>query len=79
MYTPIVATLGYVLSEDRRKTLLVHRNLRTDDPHYGKYNGLGGKMDGQKQPLTVQKSRWPEQSAGLALVNRVRTGSVLSI
>ena len=48
MYTPIVATLGYVLSEDRRKTLLVHRNLRTDDPHYGKYNGLGGKMEAQE-------------------------------
>ena len=48
MYTPIVATLGYVLSEDGRKTLLVHRNLRTDDPHYGKYNGLGGKMEARE-------------------------------
>jgi 8-oxo-dGTP diphosphatase len=48
VYTPIVATLGYVLSEDGRKTLLVHRNLRTDDPHYGKYNGLGGKMEARE-------------------------------
>lgn len=45
MYTPILATLGYVLSEDRRKTLLVHRNGRENDSHFGKYNGLGGKME----------------------------------
>lgn len=45
MYTPILATLGYVLSEDRKKTLLVHRNSRENDSHFGKYNGLGGKME----------------------------------
>lgn len=45
MYTPIVATLGYILSPDRKKTLLVHRNKRADDQHLGKYNGLGGKME----------------------------------
>ena len=44
-YTPILATLGYLLSADGRQVLLVHRNLRPDDPHFGKYNGLGGKLD----------------------------------
>lgn len=44
MYTPIVATLAYILSADGKKTLLVHRNKRKDDQHLGKYNGLGGKM-----------------------------------
>ena len=44
MYCPIVGTLGYILSPDRRKTLLIHRNLRSDDHHLDKYNGLGGKM-----------------------------------
>jgi 8-oxo-dGTP diphosphatase len=43
-YTPILATLGYVLSPDGEKVLLVHRNRRPDDVHYGKYNGLGGKL-----------------------------------
>ena len=43
-FTPILATLGYVLSPDGRQVLLVHRNKRPDDPHYGKYNGLGGKL-----------------------------------
>jgi 8-oxo-dGTP diphosphatase len=44
-YTPILATLGYVLSPDRRRVLLVHRNARPGDQHLGKYNGLGGKME----------------------------------
>ena len=44
-YTPIVATLGYVLSPDRGNVLMIHRNARPDDLHLGKYNGLGGKME----------------------------------
>jgi 8-oxo-dGTP diphosphatase len=43
-YTPILATLGYILSPDGRKVLLVHRNRRPTDSHFGKYNGLGGKL-----------------------------------
>ena len=45
MYQPILGTLGYIVSPDRKKTLLVHRNKRKNDQHLGKYNGLGGKME----------------------------------
>lgn len=44
-YSPILATLGYVLSPDRQRVLMVHRNARPDDAHFGKYNGLGGKLE----------------------------------
>jgi 8-oxo-dGTP diphosphatase len=44
-FTPIIATLGYVFSSDGRQVLLVHRNRRPEDAHFGKYNGLGGKLD----------------------------------
>ncbi|MDO5505929.1 MAG: 8-oxo-dGTP diphosphatase [Pseudoxanthomonas suwonensis] len=44
-YCPIIGTLGYILSPDRRQVLLVHRNARQDDEHLGKYNGLGGKLE----------------------------------
>jgi 8-oxo-dGTP diphosphatase len=44
-YTPILATLGYLMSPDARRVLLIHRNRRPDDAHFGKYNGLGGKLD----------------------------------
>jgi 8-oxo-dGTP diphosphatase len=44
-FTPILATLGYILSPDARRVLLIHRNRRPNDPHFGKYNGLGGKLN----------------------------------
>ena len=43
-YTPICGTLGYILSPDGRKVLMVHRIARSHDDQLGKYNGLGGKM-----------------------------------
>ncbi len=42
-FTPILATLGYVLSPDHKRVLMLHRN-RDGDFHSGKYNGLGGKL-----------------------------------
>ncbi len=50
-YTPILATLGYVLSPDRRRVLMIHRNARADDHHLGKYNGLGGKLERDEDVL----------------------------
>jgi 8-oxo-dGTP diphosphatase len=44
MYTPIVGTLGYLLSDDGERVLLVHRS-RDGDVHAGKWNGLGGKLE----------------------------------
>jgi 8-oxo-dGTP diphosphatase len=44
-YTPILATLGYVFSPDGSRVLMIHRNTRPTDAHFGKYNGLGGKLD----------------------------------
>lgn len=51
-YTPIVATLGYVLSPDREQVLLIHRNARPGDQHLGKYNGLGGKLEPDEDVVT---------------------------
>ena len=44
-YTPILATLGYVFSPDAARVLMIHRTARPDDAHFGKYNGLGGKVE----------------------------------
>ena len=64
-YTPIVATLGYILSPDRRKVLLVHRNARPGDEHLGKYNGLGGKLEADEDVVAGMR-REIEEEAGLA-------------
>lgn len=50
-YTPILATLGYVLSPDRRRVLMIHRNARAEDHHLGRYNGLGGKLEANEDVL----------------------------
>jgi len=63
-YTPIVATLGYVLSPDRSKVLLIHRNARPDDQHLGKYNGLGGKIEPGEDVLAGMR-REIEEEAGI--------------
>lgn len=44
-YTPILATLGYIFSPDKSRVLLVHRIARSGDLHFGKYNGIGGKLE----------------------------------
>lgn len=44
-YTPILATLAYVFSPDGSRVLMIHRNARPGDAHFGKYNGLGGKLE----------------------------------
>lgn len=62
MYTPIVGTLGYILSVDRKKTLLVHRTARSNDQHLGKYNGLGGKMEPGEDILGCMQREILEES-----------------
>ena len=61
-YTPILATLAYVLSPDGRRVLLVHRNRRPDDPHFGKYNGLGGKLEAGEDMVACVRREVREES-----------------
>ena len=61
-FTPILATLGYVLSPDRSKVLLVHRNARPDDAHFGKYNGLGGKLEADEDVVAGMRRELHEEA-----------------
>src|SRR5947207_2907746 len=61
-YTPTLATLGYILSPDGRQVLLVHRNRRPSDAHFGKYNGLGGKLDAGEDVVSCMKREIREES-----------------
>ena len=69
-YTPIVGTLGYILSPDAGKVLLVHRTARPDDDHLGKYNGLGGKLHDNEDVAACMKREIREE-AGIE-VERMR-------
>ena len=62
-YTPILATLGYVLSPDRRRVLMIHRNARAADHHLGKYNGLGGKLEADEDVVAGMRREIREEAA----------------
>jgi 8-oxo-dGTP diphosphatase len=61
-FTPILATLGYVLSPDGKRVLLVHRNRRADDSHLGKYNGLGGKLEAGEDVVACMRREIREEA-----------------
>ncbi len=74
-YTPILATLGYVMSPGRRETLMVHRHKRDGDPHLGKYNGLGGKLEPGEDVITGLKREIREE-AGIECLDIILRGTI---
>ena len=62
MYRPILATLGFILSRDKKSVLLIYRNKRSGDEHLGKYNGLGGKMEAGEDALACLKREIVEEA-----------------
>ncbi len=74
-FTPILATLGYILSPDGQRVLLIHRNRRPDDPHFGKYNGLGGKVEPGEDVVSCLRREVREES-GLECESLVLRGTV---
>lgn len=74
-YTPILGSLGYVLSPDRRDVLLVHRNARPDDQHLGKFNGLGGKMESDEDIVGCMQRELQEE-AGITATELSLRGTI---
>jgi 8-oxo-dGTP diphosphatase len=71
----ILATLGYVLSPDRKDVLMVHRNRRPDDGHFGKYNGLGGKLE-RNEDIVAGMRREIREEAGIECVSLRLRGTI---
>lgn len=74
-YQPILGTLGYVLSPDGERVLLVHRNARPEDEHLGKYNGLGGKLD-PHESITEGMRRELLEEAGIEATEMTLRGTI---
>lgn len=74
-YMPIIGTLGYVLSPDKKKVLLVHRIARENDHMYGKYSGLGGKMNSDEDVRTCM-SREIYEEAGIECLEMTLCGTI---
>ncbi|HEX9641881.1 MAG TPA: 8-oxo-dGTP diphosphatase [Candidatus Krumholzibacteria bacterium] len=74
-YTPILGSLGFVMSADRKRVLLVHRTARPEDDQLGKYNGLGGKMEPAEDVVSCMRRELREE-AGIEGVSMVLRGTV---
>ena len=66
MFKPILATLGYVLSPDKSHILMIHRNKRPHDLHYGKFNGLGGRLEPGEDIVSGMRREINEESGLIA-------------
>lgn len=74
-YQPILGTLGYVVSPDRRSVLLLHRNTRSNDHHLGKYVGLGGKLE-RGESVTAGLRREIMEEAGITVTRMALRGTI---
>lgn len=74
-YCPIVGVLGYILSPDRKKVLLVHRHGRKEDIFEGKYSGLGGKLEPHEHVVDGIKREIHEE-AGITVDKVIFRGTI---
>ncbi|HEY9900314.1 MAG TPA: 8-oxo-dGTP diphosphatase [Pantanalinema sp.] len=74
-YQPVLATLGYLISADGRSVLMIHRNARPDDHHFGKYNGLGGKLE-PDESIVSGLAREIREEAGVVVERPVLRGTI---
>ena len=75
MYRPIASTLGFILSPDRQRVLMVHRVARAGDEQFGKFNGLGGRMERDEDIATAMRREIREES-GLECVRMSLRGTI---
>jgi len=62
-FRPIVGTLVYVWDRAEDAVLMIHRIARPDDDHYGKHNGLGGKVESDEDVVTSARRELQEEAA----------------
>ncbi|MGL4832182.1 MAG: NUDIX hydrolase [Propionibacteriaceae bacterium] len=72
-YTPSIGTLGYIVRDGQ--VLLVHRNARLDDEQRGKWNGLGGKLEPEEDPVSGMKRELREE-ANIEVTDMVLRGTI---
>jgi 8-oxo-dGTP diphosphatase len=74
--TPVLATLAYVLSPDGSRVLLMHRDKRPDDIHFGKYVGLGGRVEPDEDVVSGVRREIREE-AGIEACELTLRGTIL--
>ena len=67
----VLSTLCYI--KHRGKTLMLHRIKKTNDVHYGKWNGIGGKLESGE---TIEDCviREVKEETGLLIIEPILKG-----
>lgn len=74
-FTPVVGTLAYLLDPATDRVLIIRRNARPDDDHFGKVNGLGGKVEVDEDIVSSARREVLEES-GLTATELQMRGTV---
>ncbi len=74
-FTPIVGTLAYLWDTSDDRVLMVRRNARPDDDHYGKVNGVGGKLEAD-EGVTESLRREVREELGVELTGFRLRGTI---
>ena len=74
-FTPIIGTLIYLLDRNSKRVLLIRRDARPADDHYGKFNGLGGKLE-LDESVAFGARREVQEEAGIAMTSLILRGTV---
>ncbi len=74
-FTPIVGTLAYLWDREADRVLMIRRNARQDDDHFGKVNGLGGKLE-PDESVTEGLRRELQEEAGVELTRFALRGTI---
>lgn len=74
-FRPRVGTLVYVWDREQDAVLMVTRDARPSDDHFGKVNGLGGKVE-QDESVVAGARRELREEASIELVNLSLRGTI---
>ena len=61
-FLPIVGSLVYLWDRETDRVLIIRRNARPDDDHFGKINGLGGKVEVDEDIVSSARREVLEES-----------------
>ena len=74
-FVPITGTLAYLWNQDEDTVLMVRRNARPDDDHFGKVNGLGGKLE-PDEGIVAGVRRELDEETGVVLDKIMLRGTI---
>ncbi len=57
-----MGTLAYLLDRDRDSVLMIQRDARPNDDHFGKVNGLGGKVEADEDIVSSLRREIREEA-----------------